>query len=92
MQIEDVLSLRTLAANHIRQHADEYLPFMLNDAGEMLSPGVCFSSGNHRACDDSPKLTGIKVVDIMDPLLPLVCATNDSCFCFCVKNCFESND
>eukprot|EP00123_Amoebidium_parasiticum_P020302 comp47032_c0_seq1/m.47590 comp47032_c0_seq1/g.47590 ORF comp47032_c0_seq1/g.47590 comp47032_c0_seq1/m.47590 type:complete len:328 (-) comp47032_c0_seq1:613-1596(-) len=37
-KIEDVKSLRHIAASHIRRHRDEYLPYMVNDQGDMLSP------------------------------------------------------
>eukprot|EP00124_Ichthyophonus_hoferi_P001271 Ihof_evm8s62 gene=Ihof_evmTU8s62 len=34
---EEVTSLRHMAANHIRRHIDDYLPYMVNDDGDMLT-------------------------------------------------------
>ena len=43
--------LRRAAAQHMRQHRDEYAPFLLDDAGDMLGPGppACSPRGLMRA-------------------------------------------
>ncbi|EGD75172.1 hypothetical protein PTSG_06825 [Salpingoeca rosetta] len=35
---KDARALREIAADHMRTHRDDYLPFMTNDKGDMMSP------------------------------------------------------
>ena len=38
---EDYKRMRQLAADYMREHVDDYLPFIASDTDDMLTPGTC---------------------------------------------------